>query len=52
MSRLPRGKARFYSKCRFDDHTKKIIKFYNDNLRYWKCKEEYIDLEKLREEEN
>ena len=51
MSRLPSGKAKFYRKLRIDDQTKKIIKFYNDNLRFWKRKEEYINWEKLRNEE-
>ena len=50
MARLIRGKGKFYRKCRFDDTTKKIIKFYNDNLRYWKRKEAFIDLENLTRE--
>jgi len=36
MSRLPKGKAKFYRKCKLDDYTKKIIRFYNKNLRLWK----------------
>ena len=50
MAQLPRGKARFYKKLRIDDYTKKVIRFYNDSLRFWKRKEEYIDLEKLNKE--
>ena len=52
MSTLPRGKARFYNKLRIDDYTKKIIGFYNDNLRFWKREKQYqyIDLEKLNRE--
>jgi len=51
MGRLPKGKSKFYRKCKIDQYTWRIIKFYNQQLRYWKHKEEYINLEKLRNEE-
>lgn len=33
---LPRGKGKFYKKCRLDDLTKQIIRYYNKNLAAWK----------------
>ena len=52
MSRLSSGKAKFYGKCKLDRYTKQIIKFYNDNLRFWKCKEEYINFNGSQDEAN
>lgn len=39
-SKLPRGKARFYKLCRFDEEIKEVIKYYNNHLRHWKSEKQ------------